>query len=309
MKVLVTGGSGFVGKNLLISIPADWEVVALYNSSQGFQRFLELRALGHVNAVRVDLTSEDEAENLRSAFPRFDLCVYLAANGDPALSITNPSFDLTRNTVSLVNLLQRVSFDKFIYFSSGAVYDRLKGPVSPLVEVSPRLPYAISKLASENYLRFFRDRGQIGEFTAVRFFGAYGPYEPERKLYSRLVTRFGIERDPRFTIRGDGKNFIDAMHITDAIRAVMLLQSATSWIETLDLYHGEPMTLTQLVEAAGGAFGLRPEITYEGHVPEYIEFFSNDLIMKRAHKFEPMVALHDGLINLYEHLISRGSVA
>ena len=77
----------------------------------------------------------------------FDLCVYLAANGDPAVSSREPSFDLVSNTLTLLRLLERVSIGRMIYFSSGAVYDGLSGPVTPRTPVHPSLPYSVSNLA------------------------------------------------------------------------------------------------------------------------------------------------------------------
>ena len=84
--------------------------------------------------------------------------------------------------MALVTCLEHCPADHVVYVSSGAVYDGLLGPVSPATAVSPRLPYAISKLASEQYLRFFAEhRGSVGSYINVRFFGAYGPYEPRER--------------------------------------------------------------------------------------------------------------------------------
>ena len=90
--------------------------------------------------------------------------LYLAANGDPAASSERPRWDLESNTVAFVTCLEHCPADHVVYVSSGAVYDGLRGAVSPATPVSPRLPYAISKLASEQYLRFFAEhRGTVDE--------------------------------------------------------------------------------------------------------------------------------------------------
>src|SRR5207253_3027359 len=119
---------------------------------------------------------------------RADAALYLAANSDPAASAERPRWDLESNTVGLVNFLESCAVDHLVYVSSGAVYDGLIGPVSPASPVAPRLPYAISKLASEQYVRFFSERRRsVGSFIIVRFFGAYGPYEPARKITTRWL--------------------------------------------------------------------------------------------------------------------------
>ena len=302
MNLLVTGASGFIGKNFLLSVKKEWEVLATYWKSIHFPDFLAHQKLNHVVPLRVDLSAMDEIDKIAAIARDFDCCVYLAANGDPAVSVNRPAFDLVSNTLTLVNLLEKIRFGTVIYFSSGAVYDGLKGGVSPKVMVTPKLPYAISNLASESYLKHFQSTKQSQQVFVVRFFGAYGPYEPPRKIYSRLVKRFGFERNPQFTIRGDGQNRIDAMYIDDAIRAIWMLLERSEPSATFDLYSGQALTLTQLVIKAATLFHLEPEITYEGNVPEYIEFYSRDRYFFERYGFTPAVTLEEGLMRLYTYL-------
>src|SRR4029453_6016727 len=89
--------------------------------------------------------------------------------------------------------------------------------------VGAPLPYAISKLASEEYIRFYADRrGAPANFINVRFFGAFGPYEPLRKITPRFLTAVG-RGDRDFTLRGDGRNLIDFMYVDDAVRGLLAL--------------------------------------------------------------------------------------
>jgi nucleoside-diphosphate-sugar epimerase len=300
MKVLVTGASGFIGRNLLLQIPDDWSVTALYNRSDDFPGFVECSGLQHVKAVQADLQVPDQIAH--AATGHFDSCVFLAANGDPAVSVDRPAYDMQSNCLSVVQLLEQLEFSRFVYFSSGAVYDGIAGGVSPESPVAPDLPYAISKVAAESYLRHFEKRGRIERATAVRFFGAYGPHEPARKIYSRLVRQFAIERNPVFSIRGDGRNLIDAMYVDDAVRALMLVLESRSLPDVVDLACGQPLTLTDLVEQAAASFGLEADISYEGEVPEYIEFRSVDRSCRDALGFEPEIKLSDGLGHLHQYL-------
>jgi nucleoside-diphosphate-sugar epimerase len=302
MRLLVTGASGFLGKNLLLSMPKETDLTAVYHRSTEFRAFLRGSGLGHVRAVRADLSRSDGVEAVVTEGP-FDACVFFAANGDPALSVEQPAFDLASNCATLVNLLERCSFRTLVFLSSGAVYDGLRGPVSPESSANPRLPYAVSKLAAERYLDHFRGRGRVERIAVVRFFGAFGPHEPPRKVYTRLVRRFGLEGGRRFTVRGNGKNLIDAMYVTDAIRALRLvLDAAPAGRTTFDLCSGQPLTLTELVRRAAGAFGIAPEIEYEGEVPEHIEFRSSDRTMAERFGFAPSVELEAGLRLLRDHL-------
>ncbi|HXD74825.1 MAG TPA: NAD-dependent epimerase/dehydratase family protein, partial [Vicinamibacterales bacterium] len=203
MNVLVTGASGFIGRNVLLRAPRGWNITALYHST-GLEAFVREQGLTNVRPVRCDLTSQAAVAEFARDHSLFDACLYLAANGDPAKSAARPAWDLTLNTLGLVTLLEHVRVGHFVYVSSGAVYDGLNGAVSPATPVAPLLPYAISKLASEHYLRAFAGRTKtVGSCVNVRFFGAYGPYEPDRKITTKWMRAvMGGQRE--FTLRGNG---------------------------------------------------------------------------------------------------------
>lgn len=308
MRVLVTGASGFVGRNVLLGLPAEWKVVATWQRDESFPGFLRANGLAHVEPRRVDLAEARDAASLADG-GAYDACVYLAANGDPARSVPEPALDLRANAVGLVNVLAACRFGHFVFFSSGAVYDGLRGPVGPASAVAPLLPYAISKWASERYVLHARRHGGVASAAVVRFFGAYGPYEPARKIYGRLIRQFAFERSPRFAIRGDGRNLVDAMYVDDAVRAVRAILDRPGETRTLDLCSGAPLTLTELVTRAARRFGVEPRIEYAGEVPEYIEFRSADYTMARELGFRPAIALEDGLERFRAWMARQGEAA
>ena len=196
MRLLITGAAGFLGRNALLAVPSSWQVVALYRpSNTAFLAFVEAHQLHHVQPVACDLTDAHQVEQAIGHVGRsFDNCLALASNTSIPGSIERPIQDLTTNVIGLLHLLQHCSFEHLVYLSSGAVYAGLTGPVGPASAVSPTLPYAISKLAAEHYIRAFLHHYQTPRHaTIVRFFGAYGPYEPPRKLYTKLVRQFAFE--------------------------------------------------------------------------------------------------------------------
>jgi nucleoside-diphosphate-sugar epimerase len=295
MKVLVTGASGFVGKNVLLDLPAEWEVVATYHRDAAFPEFVRTAGLAHVTPLRVDLADGAAVAAVAQRFQSYDACIYLAANGDPAYSSHAPVEDLRANALAVLQVVTHWTFGHFIFFSSGAVYDGLHGAVDPGRALCPTLPYAISKWASERYVLHATKQRRIGRASIVRFFGAYGPYEAQRKIYGRLVRQFAFAREPKFTIRGDGKNLIDAMYIDDTVRAIRSILAKAVDTRTFDLYSGQPLTLTDLVTRSARLFGVEPEIELVGEVPEYIEFRSTDPTMASDFGFVPAIGLPEGL--------------
>ena len=303
MRVLVTGASGFIGRNVLLRAPRDLEIVAVYHLTGGLEAFIAHHRLGHVRAVRCDLTSASEVAALAREAGQVDSCLYLAANGDPAASSERPAWDLQMNTLALVTCLEQIRAGHFVYVSSGAVYDGLNGPVTPATPVAPRLPYAISKLASEHYLRAFAERRRtVGSFVNVRFFGAYGPYEPARKITTRWM-RSVMDGQREFTLRGNGENLIDFMYVDDAVDGFLRLTASAGFSGTVDFASGAPISVNAVAQTMARVLGADVTLRHEGHTEEYIQFHSVDKTMAEQFGIVPGITFEDGVRRLHEFLV------
>ncbi len=295
MTVVITGASGFLGRNVLLRAPRSWNIVAVYHRTSGLNDFVTQHELTHVRPVRCDLLNDADVQALtRTIGGRADAVLYLAANGDPAVSAERPRWDLEQNTFALLTFLEHCSAGHLVYVSSGAVYDGLMGEVSPVSPVSPRLPYAISKLASEQYVRFFFERRRtLGSYINVRFFGAYGPYEAERKITTRWLKAMSSgERE--FVVRGDGQNLIDFMYVDDAVDGYLALLNAAGTSATVDFASGRPVTIDDVVRSMADAVGIDINVRHAGIVPEYIEFRSIDSTMRDRFGIVPSVPFVEG---------------
>lgn len=311
MRLLLTGAAGFLGRNMLLALPHDWQVVALYRPGNAdFVSFLETHPLPHVQALPCDLTDQQQVRQVfKNVGENFDSCLALASNTSIPDSIEQPVYDLRTNTIGLLHLLQASSIGHLVYLSSGAVYIGLSGLVGPRSALSPTLPYAISKLAAEQYIRALAEHKHTPRSaTILRFFGAYGPYEAPRKLYTKLVRRFAFECNPHFTVTGDGENYIDAMYIDDAVKALLavLISPPTEGIRCIDLGIGSRESVNSVVTRAAHIFGLEPDICHEGAAAEYIHFFIDAAPFASAYQFKPAISLEAGLIALAVHLEQEG---
>lgn len=309
MRLLVTGAAGFLGRNVLLTVPRSWQVVALYRPGNvAFLQFVSQHELRNVQPVACDVTDIHQVQHIMADCGNvFDSCLALASNTSIPLSIEQPAQDLSINTLGLLTILETCVFDHVVFLSTGTVYDGLTGRVGPTSAVFPVLPYAISKLTSEQYIRaFVRYRQTLKHATIIRFFGAYGPYEPERKLYTKLVRQFAFERNPCFTVTGDGEDYIDAMYVDDACQALMavLQTSPEERICCIDLGAGRGERVNQVVTRAAHLFGVEPQIQHIGTPASYIQFCIDARPFAHRYNFSTTIPLEVGLKRLAAHLES-----
>ena len=311
MNILIAGASGFLGRNLILQAPDDWQIVALYRSDASFPEFVRHSGRPGITAVDCDLMDPGRvAALLQGHGSDWDGCLYLAAKVDIPWSVREPKQDLLAHTVPLLNLLENLRVRKFVYFSSGAVYDGLNGEVDPRAQLAPTLPYAISKLTCERYVQFYCERKRaIENYMIVRFFGAYGPYEAAHKIYTRLIRALVLEGQNSYKIYGDGRNLIDAMYVDDAVEATRRIFSGGHWNDTVNLAGGRPVTIEALVREVGEALG-RGSITIEkeGVANESNQFWGSTSEMRDLYGFQPKVSLKDGMRRFKEFYVSQPSL-
>jgi nucleoside-diphosphate-sugar epimerase len=294
MNVLIIGASGFIGKNLLLKLPKSWNIYGTFNTSENFYQFLELNNLQNVIPIKCNLLRPNEIKNSISTIKDLDVCIYLAANTNVREMVEEPTIDANTNIVSLLNFLQFFRARKLIYFSSGAVYMGLNGKVTPSMKINPTIPYSISKYTCEQYIKFYKIKKKFfNDYVILRFFGAYGPFEPNRKISTKLIETINGKKND-FTIYGDGKNYIDFMYIDDAIKGIMSVIYSDKANLIADFCSGAPLTLNELVKKVSEIFKKKIKIIHVGDSPEYITFYASPLRMKQLFGFYPQISLEKG---------------
>lgn len=248
MRILVTGGAGFIGSHLAERLLADGhEVRVLDNLSTG--RRENLPAHPRLEFVEGDIRAPDAAAAVSGTHAIY----HLAAVASVQASVDDPRGTHESNFVGTLNLLEAARVHgvrRFLYASSAAVYgDSAELPVSEEATTRPLSPYAADKLAGEHYLDFYgRKYGLAG--TAFRFFNIYGPRQDPTSPYSGVISIF-VERmrqDLPVTIFGDGRQTRDFVYVGDlADLLATALMNERSIGQVLNVGRGVEYSLLELL--------------------------------------------------------------
>jgi UDP-glucose 4-epimerase len=219
MRILVTGGAGFIGSHVAQSyVDAGHEVLVLDNLSSGKKENVPAGA----RFVFGDIGSDTAAEAVRTFRP--EVLNHHAAQINVRKSVEDPLFDARENILGTLNLLEaarRNSVRKVIFSSSGgAGYGEQEYfPADERHPMRPVSPYGVAKVAVENYLHYYR--GQYGlEYTSLRYANVYGPRQDphgEAGVVAIFCTR--LLRGQAAIINGDGEQTRDYVYVGDLVRA------------------------------------------------------------------------------------------
>jgi len=305
MKVLVTGGAGFIGSNVTdYLLEQGYEVHVLDNLSTGFLENVNTNAIFHEMDVR-----SPEAENL-IAGGGYDILCHHAAQMDVRRSVREPLFDAEVNICGTLNLLEasvRGGVKRIVYASTGgAVYGEPESiPVEESHTINPICHYGISKHTVEHYLFLYRHLYSL-DYVILRYPNVYGPRQnPYGEAGVTAIFTLMYLRGISPQINGDGHQLRDYVHVTDIARANHLaMDLSRSDISGMifNIGWGAGRSVIELDEIIRGYVGTDLRPSFGPPLPEEIERIS--LLAKRASEilgWKPTIAFEEGLRDLVEY--------
>jgi nucleoside-diphosphate-sugar epimerase len=310
LRILVTGGAGFIGNHVVNKLlTANAEVTVLDNLHTGLIENIERhKQKSNFHFVKGDIR---DSSLVKKVVKDIDAVLNLAAIASVQLSVENPLVVNDVNVKGTLNLLKASSdsdVERFIQPSSAAVYGNPHTlPVSEDFCPKPLSPYAVSKLAAEEYTNVFNIVYGL-ETVCLRFFNVYGPGQANSP-YSGVITVVAndllADRSPR--IFGDGDQTRDFVFVDDVVSAIILALSVKNAIgETFNIASGKAATIretVQILQKLMKKTNLKPvhEAPREGDIRQS---YANIKKAKTLLGYEPMFSLEDGLKEFVRHLVS-----
>ncbi|MCS7155539.1 MAG: GDP-mannose 4,6-dehydratase [Bacteroidota bacterium] len=295
MKILVTGGAGFIGSHVAAAFQqAGHEVHVVDDLSSGRAEHVPRGVSLHVLDIR-----SPEIERLWGEH-RFEVLCHHAAQMDVRRSVADPLFDADVNVLGTLRLLEagrRNGLRKVIFASTGgAIYgEPVYAPQDEEHPVQPVSPYGVSKLAAEKYLHYYYVQYGI-PYVALRYANVYGPRQNphgEAGVVAIFTERMLLRQQP--LIYGDGLQTRDFVYVGDVVRA-NLLALACPEPEVFNVGTGretDVLTLFRLIRQAVGADV--PELHGPPRSGEQRRSVLDFAKIHRRLGWEPQVSLEEGI--------------
>lgn len=294
MKILVTGGSGFIGSHVVEHYQNRGEVVVLDNLRTGHRRNLEGLNCRFVEGSILDGPVVDEA------MQGVDYVFHLAALVSVPESMSLPGETVNINVLGLLNVLESArnhGVKKLCFASSAAVYG--ENPAQPKVETmlpDPRSPYAVTKLDGEYYCGLHA-RGNWLPTACLRFFNVFGPRQDPNSAYAAAVPIFlhRARNNEPITIHGDGGQTRDFIYVKDIVGALAFAAETPGVEGVFNAGYGTALTISELVREILKLTGSRSEIRHEPVRAGDIRHSTSDASKLRSAGWKPRFDVPSGL--------------
>lgn len=303
MKVLVTGGAGFIGSHIVDRLIArNQNVVIIDNLSTG----LESNINSDAAFIKMDVRDKDLYDVFQKE--KFDYIIHLAAQTSVPESIVDPYYDADVNILGTVNVLEacrRTGVKRIVFASSAAVYGNTAA--LPVTEQEPALPtscYGLSKLTIEKYLALYQQLYGL-QYVVLRYANVYGERQGdggEGGVIS-IFTRKIAQGQP-VTIFGDGGQTRDFIYVGDVAEAncCALLADQANFVANIGTQ--TQVSVNTMVAILKKVSGKSLQVSYtaprEGDI--YHSMLSNHEAMHKL-SWKPQTNLEEGLVRTYTTLV------
>ena len=307
MRVLVTGGFGFIGSRTARAlISKEYEVGVLDDLSTGDSASLPSQVESHIGDIR-------EYGFVQRVVREYDAVVHEAAIVSVQKSVEDPLTVSAVNIEGTLNLLRasaKAKVRKFVFASSAAVYGGGEGlPKTEHMRPEPMSPYAVSKAASEYYCAAFAKVYGL-QTVVLRYINVYGPGQKGGE-YSGVIPTF-IRRASRGkppVIYGDGEQSRDFVHVDDVASAnVLALERDVPAAEIFNIATGTPVTVNQLarlVVRSAGKPGLKP-VHAPSRAGDILDSYADIGRAKKLLGYSPKFTIEGGLPSVIEWMRKIG---
>jgi len=286
-QIIVTGGLGFIGSNLVEKLIKHNEVTIIDDQSTGKIENIQEIDQDNLTLIKGSITDL----NLTKIFKDHDYVLHQAALPSVPRSISDPKSSNEANITGTLNVLiaaKNSGIKKVVCASSSSVYgDTPTLPKSENMPVNPLSPYAITKMTAEFYCNVFQEIYGL-QTVSLRYFNVFGPKQDPNSQYAAVIPNFisAIKNNKPPVIYGDGEQSRDFSYVKHIVDANMLACESDK-TGVYNIACGRRITVNQLVEMINEIMGKNIEPVYSESRPGDIKHSLADISKAKAFGYEP----------------------
>lgn len=266
MKILLLGGAGFIGTNLVIELSKTKqnEITVVDRKEQYFEPLKEL-GLSNVSFVESDFTLETDYVSL---LKDYELVYHLVSTTIPGTSNQHISEELVANVVTTSKILEAsvtAGVKKMVFISSGGtVYGKeVDCPIKETALTRPITSYGVQKISIENLLYLYNYMYGL-DYRIIRLANPYGPYQRPNGMLGAVTTfTYKALKSEEIIVYGDGSVVRDYIYIDDSIRAIENIVKGDNKHKVFNVGSGYGTSVRQVLDAVENALGCKLNITYK----------------------------------------------
>jgi nucleoside-diphosphate-sugar epimerase len=313
MRVLITGGAGFIGSNLVRGSLEAGDTVRVFDDFSTGVRGNLAELEPHVEVVEGSVT---DPEAVRRAAAGCEVVYHQAALGSVPRSVEEPLVTHAINATGTLNVLdgaRHAGVRRLVYAASSSAYgDTETLPKVESMPPRPLSPYALQKQASEAYCRLYTTLYGL-ETVALRYFNVYGPRQTAHSSYAAVIPRFisALASGERPRVYGDGGQTRDFTFVSDAVAANLAAATAPAEAagEVYNVADGKRVSLLELLDEIASALEARGALAVSPVEPEFLPSRVGDVRhsladvskAERLLGWKPRVSLAEGIAATVEY--------
>lgn len=293
MKIGITGGSGFIGTNVVNVLKTKYEVVV-------FDRVKP--KIEDIEFIKGDIIDD----SIKKAFYNCDVVIHLAAAVGVKITEDDPILTLDTNIFGTKNVLEACKSNnvkKIILASSSEVYgEPLKTPIEESDPAIPITNYGVSKLAAEEYVKAYSASFGL-KYTILRFFNAYGPEQSKDFVIPEFVSN--ASKNNPILIHGSGSQIRAFCHVSDIAKGILsAIKKGDNEIINIGNAN-EPITISELAKKVVSITNSKSSIQFvpftDSNRKRQKEIINRIPSIKKAERilsYKPEISLNDGIISV-----------
>jgi len=307
LKVLVTGGTGFLGSHIVERCLDEHAQVRVFSTGKTFRNIEHLRKNPRLNLITGDITN---LNSLVKATKGIDLVMHFASFTKTNETYRNPLKDFQINvsgTLLLLEAMRKNNINKIVFASTGKVYGKPQYiPIDENHPIDPVDPYSTGKYVCEKYISLYGKIFNL-DYIIMRIFGIYGPRQiPKPGSLVGVISIFveNILNGKDIIIYGDGKLKRDFLYIDDFVNITFSLLNNERWKNTFNIASGRAITLNELTKILAKKLkSYKFKINFKEPLENDVDLLPDVSFLKAKINYKPTIGLEEGIeryINWYK---------